>query len=119
MQYSKKRAIWRAFIKPTICQECYSRNGRIYSYYELILTGEPGRTHPNCRCCLKKMQAIEAGTATELGINGADWWIKYLNELPSYYISRSEAKQAGWNPFYGNLQEVLPGYMIFGGIYKK
>lgn len=118
MRYSVNQIMWRAFIKPSTCLECTTRNGKIFSYDDLIMIGEP-QLHPNCGCWLEKLQAIEVGTATELGTNGADWWIKYLNKLPDYYISRSKAKQAGWNPFCGNLQEVAPGYMIFGGIYKN
>lgn len=118
MRYSVNWVMWRAFIKPTTCLECATRNGRIFSYDDIISIGEP-RLHPNCGCWLEKIEAIKAGIATTLGINGADWWIKYLNELPDYYISRSEAKHAGWNPFYGNFQEVLPGCMLFGGIYKN
>ena len=119
MEYSVNWAIWQAFIKPTTCQECFSRNGRIYSYDELIEIGEPGRLHPNCGCRLERMQAIRAGNATELGTNGADWWIKYLNELPDYYISKEYARQIGWKSPIGNLAEVAPGCMIFGGVYQN
>lgn len=116
MKYSVNWIIWRAIIAPTICEACFSRNGKIYSYDDLIKIGEP-QLHPNCRCRLERMQAIIAGNATELGTNGADWWIKYLNELPNYYITRDEAEQMGWVKRKGNLASVAPGYMIFGGVY--
>lgn len=86
MRYSVNWITWRAIIKPTTCPECFTRNGRIYSVDDLIRIGEP-QLHPNCGCWLERMEAIKAGMATELGTNGADWWIKYVNELPDYYIS--------------------------------
>lgn len=73
--------MWRANIKPTTCLECAARNGRIFSFDDLIRIGEP-RLHPNCGYRLEKMQAIEAGTATNMGMMGADTWLKYFGELP-------------------------------------
>ncbi len=119
MKYSENWAMWRAFIKLTTCMECYLRNGRVYSYDDLIIIGKPGQLHPNCGCRLEKMQAIDAGTATALGTNGADWWIKYLGELPNYYISKEYAKALGWINVKGNLSKVAPGYMIFGRYYNS
>lgn len=116
MRYSVNWVMWRAFIKPTTCLECATRNGRIFSYDDLIRIGEP-QLHPNCGCWLERIEAIKAGMATTLGINGADWWIKYLNKLPDYYITKDEAKSLGWVNVKGNLSKVAPGYMIFGGIY--
>lgn len=118
MEYSANWTIWRAIIKPTACLACATRNGKIFSFDDLRRIGEP-QLHQNCRCFLMRMQAIKAGTATELGTNGADWWIKYLNELPDYYLTREEAKQAGWKDILGNLAEVASGYMLFGGIYQN
>lgn len=117
MKYSVNWVMWRAFIKPTTCLECATRNGRIYSYDDLIRIGEP-QLHPNCGCWLERIEAIKAGMATTLGINGADWWIKYLNRLPNYYISKQQAKQIGWVNKRGNLSAVAPGYMLCG-IYQN
>ena len=63
------------------------------------------------------MPAMTAGTATNMGTNGADWWIKYLGELPDYYLTREAAQEVGWVDWKGNLAEVAPGIMIFGGVY--
>ena len=49
----------------------------------------------------------------------ADWWLYYLNELPDYYITKAEAYEMGWNNLKGNLAEVAPNHMIFGGVYKN
>ena len=66
MRYSVNWVMWRAFIKPTTCLECATRNGRIFSYDDIISIGEP-RLHPNCGCWLEKIEAIKAGIATSKG----------------------------------------------------
>ena len=35
-------------------------------------------------------------------------------QLPSYYISKNDARRRGWDPAKGNLCEVLPGKAIGG-----
>ena len=42
-----------------------------------------------------------------------------VNELPDYYITKEEAARRGWKSWRGNLAEVAPNQMIFGGIYKN
>jgi hypothetical protein len=66
---------------------------------------------------IERLSALFAGTATKDGERGADWWLKQYGGLPGYYITPEEAKKNGWRPKAGNLAEVLPGKMIFGGIY--
>ncbi len=118
MQKSKEWVRWRTFIKPTTCFECFRRNSKIFSYEELARIGEP-KLHEKCGCRLEQLLAIVAGYATELGTMGADWWLYYLNELPDYYITKEEAAKRGWKSWRGNLAEVAPNRMIFGGIYKN
>lgn len=65
------------------------------------------------------MLAILAGEATTGGSMGADWFLLYFNRLPDYYISRKEAESLGWNKKKGNLNDVAPGKMIYGGIYHN
>ena len=69
--------------------------------------------HPNCRCERVFMQVIKAGEAIKLGTNGADWWLKYLGELPKYYILKDDAEELGWDRLKGNLADVLPGHMVY------
>lgn len=118
MEDSKNWVKWITYLSLGTCPECFVRNGKIYSYDELKRIGEP-RLHPNCKCRLERLKAILAGEATQLGIKGADWWLKYLEKLPDYYISKSEATQKGWKNKKGNLSELAPGKMIGGGIYKN
>ncbi len=97
------------------CIICEINHGKIFYIKENPLIKPP--VHFACRCKLELLGAIAAGTATIKGINGADWWLKYMNELPDYYISRSDAKKNGWSPKKGNLKESCPGKLIFGGEY--
>lgn len=118
MQYSKNWIMWRIFVKTATCYVWITRNGRIFSVYELLDIGEP-QLHPNCECRLERIEAIEAGKATNMGTMDADAWLKYFGELPDYYISEDEAKLLGWVSIYGNLDKVAPGKMLSKGIYKN
>lgn len=118
MRNSENWVTWKTNIGPGTCAECLLRNKKIFFLDELIRKNEPP-LHPNCRCERKPIPAIKAGTATNYGTNGADWWIKYLQELPEYYISRDDAKKVGWVDWKGNLADVAPGATLFGGVYKN
>ena len=65
------------------------------------------------------MDTLIAGTATDNGTDGADWHLKFNRALPDYYISESIALSKGWIKKLGNLNEVAPGTMFTGGIYKN
>jgi len=41
-------------------------------------------------------------------------YVKENHQLPDYYITKSEARNKGWNVSSGNLCEVLPGKAIGG-----
>lgn len=59
------------------------------------------------------------GTATDLGQNGVDAYLAQFGKLPSYYITKSLAKKAGWKSWIGNLDDILPGKMIGGDVYQN
>ena len=42
------------------------------------------------------MEAVIAGEGTKDGQNGADYWVKYIADLPDYYITRDELLSLGW-----------------------
>lgn len=44
-------------------------------------------------------------------------YVKENGQLPSYYLTKSQAKQKGWIANEGNLCEVLPGQAIGGDIF--
>ena len=40
-------------------------------------------------------------------------------KLPDYYVTKEVAEDLGWKKWKGNLDDVLPGKMIGGNIYKN
>ena len=99
------------------CVVCKDSHGKVY-YAEEIPKPIP-LVHPFCRCKIVTMDSIKAGTATKNGLDGVDWWIKYDNKLPNYYVDYNDALKKGWIPNQGNLAEVMPNTMICGGIYRN
>ena len=112
--YSEKWKYWDVTNDDRLCLQCYKKYGKIFSIDQTI---EKYRPHLFCRCTLSKLGAIEAGKATIKNSMGADWYLKYYNELPNYYISKQDAKNLGWTSKKGNLNIVAPDKMIFGGVY--
>lgn len=108
---------WVATLDLKTCLDCRNKHGTIYLQDEWIFPEPP--LHPNCRCVIDYLKALFAGTATKNGIAGADWWLKHYRKLPHYYTTPEFATKNGWNPKIGNLNNVLPGKMIAGGIYKN
>ncbi len=115
--YSQRYQMWKAQFDLRTCVPCKKLHGKIYEVGEQIEPEPP--LHERCRCVIEYLQALLAGTATQNGIAGADWWLRHYGMLPDYYISRQDAKAAGWVDYVGNLYLVLPGKMIFGGIYEN
>ena len=96
------------------CKECEENHGKIWLIPEKPSPNPP--IHPWCRCLIKIMQAITAGSATINGKDGADWTIKYQSCLPNYYVSKVYAQQQGWKP--GKWpSNFIPDKMISAGIY--
>ena len=60
--------------------ECKKHQGKIYLLYDIIPEEPP--LHPNCRCSVQRLEAKTAGTATKIGLRGADWWLKTFRRLP-------------------------------------
>lgn len=53
--------------------------------------------HPNCRCKIVPIKSVFAGTATNDGEAGADFWLNYFGELPDYYVTEEDARKIGWD----------------------
>ena len=98
------------------CVECKNNHGKIWYIEETPSPASPA--HFNCRCEIKLMEAITAGTATINGTDGADWTLKYTGKLPAYYVDKSEALQKGWEPSKWP-SNFIPEQMIAAGIYKN
>ncbi len=114
---SKTYKNWKAILDLKTCIDCRSRHGKIFLAEESINPIPP--LHEKCRCLIEFLKSLQAGSATKLGQNGADWWLKQMGRLPDYYISDSEAKQKGFRQYLGNLSNVAPGKMLFKGEYKN
>ena len=106
MKKSNKWKMWYVTDDLKLCKDCEEQYGKIYAISETPNPKPP--LHPYCRCRIERMYALLAGTATKNGTNGADWYLKYLNKLPDYYISRTLAETLGWEPKKANLNLIFP-----------
>ena len=114
---SKNYLTWKAALDLKICGRCFMQHGQIYEVGEWVEPAPP--LHIKCRCLIEALKARLAGTATQKGKSGADWWLKNTGGLPQYYVTKAEAKKYGYRPSLGNLSQVLPGKMLAKGVYKN
>ena len=63
------------------------------------------------------LEAITAGTATIKGIDGADWWLKYMNKLSDEYITQTDLKSLGWKR--GKSVSEFSDKLLTKGIYHN
>ena len=106
---------WISVLDLKTCYVCRKMHGKIWLINKNPETEPP--VHPNCRCVIRVMKTVEAGTATINGEKGADYTLKNEGKLPDYYITSDSAKTLGWKNKKGNLNNVCPNKMIFGGEY--
>ncbi len=116
-EISKKYKNWIAHLDLRTCKVCRDMHGKIWKMEEKPEI-EP-KIHNRCRCEIKAMVTVKAGTATTKGLDGADWSLKYEAKLPDYYLTNARAKANGWKPKSANLSTACPDKMIFGGEYKN
>ena len=64
------------------------------------------------------MEAVIAGEGIKDGQNGADYWMKYIADLPDYYITRDELLSLGWEKG-KSPAKFAPGKMVTMGIYRN
>lgn len=113
---SLKYRYWKSVIDLRRCMDGKRLQGKIHLPHDFIPEEPP--LHPNCRCSIQWLEARTAGTATKIGLRGADWWLKTFRRLPGYYITEAEATQLGWIPILANLAIVAPGKMLTKGVTK-
>ena len=106
---------WVAVPDEKLCVNCSDMNGKVYDRNEIIFPSPP--LHLSCRCTIQPVKTMEAGTSTNQGNDGADWWLRNNGELPNYYITLDKALKAGFKFKKGNLGEVAPGKMLTRGQY--
>ena len=117
MRYSENWKNWVTEIDEKTCRDCKEKHGKIYATDEIVKPEPP--LHPFCRCRIELLFSAEAGSLTPYGTAGADWFVKYLQQLPDNYLTKYDATQMGWERKKGNLTEAAPGYQIFGGAYEN
>lgn len=111
---------WVAQLDLYTCKHCRKMHGQVYSAETILLEGVDGPpVHDRCRCIVETLMAVAAGYATRNGFEGADYWLQKYGILPDKYIGKKEAKELGWVSVLGNLDEVAPGKMIGGDIYRN
>lgn len=106
---------WFSARLPTTCAYCSDHHGHVLSVNDPDIIWPP--VHPNCHCIILPVPAFPAGTATEKGLNGVDYYLFTHHCLPPNYITQDEAKLRGWKRWLGNLWDVLPGVIIGGDEY--
>lgn len=114
--YSSNYKHWITIIDWKRCFKCITKHGEIFSKNATVSPHPP--IHPFCRCKIETMISIKAGTATINGTNGADWLLRFNNELPNYYITQEELALLGWRKG-DKVSKYAMGKMLFGGIYKN
>lgn len=97
------------------CLTCLKRDHKIYLAAVVPLLPE----HTHCKCYLEWLRKVAIGKATNLGSNGADYYLACFGKLPENYITKEQALALGWNPARGNLAIVAPGKMIGGNLFNN
>ena len=115
---SQNWANWMSALLLTSCKYCVENHGKIFDISILDNKTEVD-AHRNCLCIYVAMRTKTVGFVTDSGLEGADVYLADFGRLPDYYVSFSIAEDAGWRSKKGNLDEVLPGKMIGGDIYKN
>lgn len=93
------------------CDACKDIHGKIY---EFKIKKSDYKQHAFCQCEAPTMRIKSAGTATQKSTDGADFYLKYLKRLPTYYITKDEAKDDGWQKDFKFISDSSPGKMIGG-----
>ena len=108
---------WISTLSPTTCGFCRDQHGKIYLIHEFLEIEPP--VHDRCGCRIMPMKAVYFGDATQNGQNGADVYLSTYGKLPSNYISKKDAINAGWINILGNLNAVAPGTVSGGDVYRN
>lgn len=113
---SKNWANWMSMLTLTSCKFCIEQHGKIVDI-SILRYQEEVQAHPKCKCVYVPMRTKLVGTATNLGMEGADAYLVHRGYLPNYYVDKKAAQQAGWQSGKQHLSSVLPGKMIGGDVY--
>ena len=103
--FSSNWANWKSKLTISTCKVCKENHGKIFDI-SILNNKYEVNAHKKCECIYVPMRTKKIGTATDMGYSGADAQIFYMNKLPNYYVSKQEARQAGWQDWKGNLDEI-------------
>ncbi len=115
---SKNWANWMSMLTATTCKYCVEQHGKIVDI-SILNNKRKVSAHERCKCVYVAMRIKLVGSATDMGFDGADFWLYTAKRLPGYYVDKKQARKAGWQDWKGNLHNVLPGKMIGGDVYKN
>lgn len=100
-------------LAPNTCPPCAKQHGKIidisFLKYKTYVAA-----HTYCQYIYVPMRTKVVGTVTNQGANGADVYLTYFGRLPSYYIDKDTALQAGWKTTKKSISSLFPGKMIGG-----
>jgi len=116
--FSTKWANRMSKLTPMTCQTCIDKHGTIVNI-KLAEISPYVMEHDRCKCEYVPMRTKKTGTATNLGEHGVDSYLMLFRKLPAYYVTKNQARQAGWKDWKGNFSDVLPGKMIGGDIFRN
>ena len=115
---STRWANWMSELLPVSCKFCVDQHGKIFDI-SVLKDKDEVEAHRNCKCLYVPMRTKKVGTATDLGMEGADVYVLYYGHLPDYYVDKKTALEAGWQTIKKTISAILPGKMIGGDIYHN
>lgn len=115
---SSRWANWKSMLTLFSCKYCVEHHGKIVDI-SILNNKTEVNAHFKCQCIYVPMRTKTVGTATDMWRSGVDSQLFYSHQLPDYYISKAQAIKSGWRDWRGNLNDVLPGKMLGGDIYKN
>lgn len=111
-------ANWMSMLTPSTCKQCVEQHGKIIDI-SLLENKHSVDAHQRCKCIYVPMRTKQIGAATNLGYEGADFYISVLGRLPDYYVDKKTAHEAGWPFIKKNFSSLFPGKMIGGDEYQN
>lgn len=114
---SRKWYMWKSLLSDKTCDICRKLHGKVLPRNAPQTERPP--VHPNCKCRLVMLLTVLVGTVTRAKESGVDAYYAQHGQLPSRYLTKEQAEALGWMQKRGNLNQILPGAIIGGDIYRN